>query len=165
MGFFSGLANVLMEANEGAHGIRLLRDAEKTAERVREMRQDILAQAGELIGPFLFDELSEEFKRVDSYAIQDYLRKLNEELPTDMRELPTLRAQCIEEGRNSQKLANTDQRLSTAGSLAMWVIGLYLESSVRDGVEAIKAHFIVRAIIGRMLLELADQPFFKEQDM
>ena len=166
MGFFSSLGGMIQEANDGAHSIRLLRDTERTLLRVRELRQDILVEAGELAGTILLEEIPDELEFAAKYDMRLYLKEIRKQLPPELNGIIGMnREQRLRFGRNFQKQADNLPELSAGESLAMWVVGLYLESTVRDAVEATKANYLVKAIVGRMLLEIVQTTKFQDWEI
>lgn len=154
MGFFNRLSGAIREISDDAAGRRLLRDSEKAATRVRELRRTIVVEAAEIIGSILIDELGFEIIATHSPALKTHLertrriRGLTKKPPSDLHER-------LLHGQILQERGNSDQSIGAGEALGFWVTGLYLESCGRISSDAMRAKFAIMAVIGTMLKELA----------
>lgn len=114
MGFFSAIFDAAKEANEEAHGERLLRDVQSS-----------------------FTCMEALDGRVQYVAMRGYLQ-IRERLTGQIYNWS--REGCIEIGRTMQRQARDSFDTDLAGSYAKWLAGAWLESKERKSLKAQQAY-------------------------
>ena len=124
MGFLRTLMDIGKEANEDAHGQRLLNGVNSTFSLVQKYNAPI--QERICIG---------------------YMQILNK-LLTQCTNLS--REEKIELGRTMQMQAQAKFDIDVAGSYAKWMAGAWLESGARTGDKSAEAHYLLNRLANEM---------------
>ncbi len=117
MGFFGKLAGAVAEANDDAHGQRLLKDVQST-----------------------FALIPTLDKRVQHAVGLGYLQIVERLIESSASWSPDER---IKLGRIMQTQAREKFDVDVAGSYAKWMAGAWLESGERKGIKAHQAHLLL----------------------
>lgn len=125
MGFFSSILGAAKEANDEAHGARLLMEVQSTFSAMENLDRERQARA---MGGFL-----------------EILGRLKAELPNWSVQ------GRIDLGRQMQQQARAAFNTDMAGSHAKWLAGAWLESSVRNSLKAKQAHSLLQGFADHVL--------------
>lgn len=128
MGFFRAIADAAKEANDEAHGERLLREVQST-----------------------FSCLENLDGMVSYVAARGYLQ-IQERLIGQM--LNWSREGRIEIGRTMQRQARDAFDTDMAGGYAKWLAGAWLESKERNSLKAQQAHALLGGLAENIRKEL-----------
>lgn len=125
MGFFSFIADAAAEANQDAHGHRLLNGVQSSFS--------------------LIPELDDHIKEALMMGYIQILRRLVNQSHQ------WTSAEKIKLGRLMQTQAQEKFDIDVAGSYAKWLAGAWLESGERTGAKAEQAHNLLTGLAASML--------------